>query len=78
MKTCPCNIQRFFTAVKMKIFIYIKKKMSFLIFAENIDCGYVLFALSLPHNNLCYMPLPPFQKWTRPGAQHSMAKTANR
>ena len=22
----------------------------------------VLFALSLPHYNLCYMPLPPFQK----------------
>ena len=28
----------------------------------------------LPHNNLSYMPLPLFQKWTRLGAQHSMAK----
>ena len=37
-KTCPCNIQRFFTAVKMK------KKNNFLIFAQNIDCGYTLEA----------------------------------
>ena len=35
----------------------------------------ILFALSLPHNNLCYIPLLPFQKWTRLGAQHSMAFT---
>ena len=39
-KTCPCNIQRFFTAVKMKKID--KKKYNFLIFAQNIDCGYTL------------------------------------
>ena len=38
-KTCPCNLQRFFTAVKMKNF-QIKRFDNFLIFAQNIDCGY--------------------------------------
>ena len=40
MKTCPCNIQRFFSPVKIEIsldFLNI-----FLIFAQNIDCGYTL------------------------------------
>ena len=35
-KTCPCNIQRFFSPVKENIFSI------FLIFAQNIDCGYTL------------------------------------
>ena len=40
-KTCPCNIQRFLKLSKMKIF---KRKILifFLIFAQNIDCGYTL------------------------------------
>ena len=37
-ETCPCNIERFFTAVKMKKKLI--KKDNFLIFAQNIDCGY--------------------------------------
>ena len=38
-KTCLCNIQRFFSSVKLKNFI--RKKMIILIlFAQNIDCGY--------------------------------------
>ena len=40
-KTCPCNIHRFFSGSKIENFIgnffYI-----FLIFAQNIDCGYKL------------------------------------
>ena len=36
-KTCPCNIQLFFTAVKMIFFFFFD---NFLIFAQNIDCGY--------------------------------------
>ena len=36
MKTCPCNIQRFFKLLKLKIFGI------FLIFAQKIDCGYTL------------------------------------
>ena len=39
-KTCPCNIQRFFFGSKnekCKI-----KNDNFLIFAQNIDCGYTL------------------------------------
>ena len=38
-KTCPCNIQRFFFKIEnfqLKIFDI------FLIFAQNIDCGYTL------------------------------------
>ena len=40
-KKCPCNIQRFFTTVKM-IFFLDKKLNTFLIFAQNIDCGNTL------------------------------------
>ena len=36
-QTCPCNIQQYFTAVKV-----VKKCYIFLIFAQNIDCGYTL------------------------------------
>ena len=39
-KTRPCNIQRFFKLLKLKIFGRLKKKN--LIFAQNIDCGYTL------------------------------------
>ena len=39
--TCPCNIQRFFAVVKNENFIK-KKNDIFLIFAQNIDCGYTL------------------------------------
>ena len=42
-KTRPCNIQRFFTAVKMTIFSLIFFTF-FHIFAQNIDCGYMLEA----------------------------------
>ena len=41
MKTCPCNIQRFFSAVKIEIFIR-KKFDIFYSIAQNIDCGYTL------------------------------------
>ena len=41
MKTRPCNILRFFKAVKM-INFQMKKCYIFLIFAQNIDCGYTL------------------------------------
>ena len=36
-----CNIQRFLKAIKMIIFKR-KEKIFFLIFAQNIDCGYTL------------------------------------
>ena len=39
-KTCPCNIQRF-SSVKIENFIR-KMLIFFLIFAQNIDCGYTL------------------------------------
>ena len=39
-KTRPCNIQRFFTAVKMTIFSLFFDY--FHIFAQNIYCGYTL------------------------------------
>ena len=41
MKTCPCNIQRFFLAVKIENINY-KLLIFFLIFAQNIYCGYTL------------------------------------
>ena len=43
-KTRPCNIQRFFTAVKMsKNENFLLKSFDFFhIFAQNIDCGYTL------------------------------------
>ena len=37
-KTRPCNIQSFFSPVKIENFI--KKFDIFLIFVQNIDCGY--------------------------------------
>ena len=40
-KTCPCNIQRFFSVVKIENFVG-KNFDIFLIFAQNIDCGYTL------------------------------------
>ena len=40
-KTRPCNIQRFFNVVKKENFQQ-KKFDIFLIFAQNIDCGYTL------------------------------------
>ena len=42
MKTCPCNIQRFFSVVKIEYFTR-KILIFFLIFAQNIDCGYRLW-----------------------------------
>ena len=41
MKTCPCNIQRSFSAVKIENFIGFFK-IFFLFFAQNIDYGYTL------------------------------------
>ena len=40
-KTCPCNTQGFFSPVKIENFMR-KKNNIFLIFAQNIDCGYTL------------------------------------
>ena len=55
-QTCPCNILRYFTAVKM-IIIRRKIEISFHIFVQNIDCGYKLEPLSeavlTSTNNLC-------------------------
>ena len=49
MKTCPCNIQRFFSAVKFENFTRQKKKKDiFNILAQNIDCGYTLEPLEPP------------------------------
>ena len=41
MKTCPCNKQRFL-AVKIEIIFSAEIFYIFLIFAQNIDCGYTL------------------------------------
>ena len=41
-QTCPCNMQRFLQAVKMVIKDEKKERYFFLIFAQNIDCGYTL------------------------------------
>ena len=40
MKTCPCSIE-IFSPVKIENFIGFLKNI-FLIFAQNIDCGYTL------------------------------------
>ena len=40
-KTCPCNLLQFITTVK-KDDLHIKNGEVFLIFAQNIDCGYTL------------------------------------
>ena len=39
-KTCPCNIQQLFTALKVNF--QMKNCDIFLLFAQNIDCGYTL------------------------------------
>ena len=41
MKTCTCNIQRLLKIVKIENFQW-KKFGIILIFAQNIDCGYML------------------------------------
>ena len=40
-KTCPCNTQEIFLASKMENF-QLKNSDIFLIFAQNIDCGFTL------------------------------------
>ena len=40
MKTCPCNIQRIFSAVKIENFV--GKNDIFNSLAQNIHCGYTL------------------------------------
>ena len=40
-QTCPCNILQYFTALKNDNF-QMKIVDNFLIFAQNIDCGYTL------------------------------------
>ena len=40
-KTCPCNIQRFFFSSKNRKFHW-KNFDIFNIYAQNIDCGYML------------------------------------
>ena len=37
-KSCPCNIQKFFGLFGIRFFLHI----FFLIFSQNIDCGYTL------------------------------------
>ena len=41
MKTCPCNIQRIFSAFKIENFHWTNFDF-FNIFARNIHCGYTL------------------------------------
>ena len=41
MKTCPCNIQRFFSALKIENFIG-KFWLIFICLLKNIDFGYTL------------------------------------
>ena len=41
MKTCPCNKREIFLALKMENF-QLNFFNTFLIFAQNIDCGYTL------------------------------------
>ena len=53
MKTHPCNIQQFFTPVKMIIF-RLKIVIFFLIFAQNIDCWYTLEAVLTSTHDLCF------------------------
>ena len=48
MKTCPCNIQRFLSRKNetfQKNFFY-----PFLLFAQNIDCGYTLPTIDYPQS----------------------------
>ena len=40
-KTCPCDIQKIFSAVKIENFNG-KNFDIFIMFAQNIDCGYTL------------------------------------
>ena len=60
-KTCPCNIQRFFSAAKkLKIFMrFLYIYIFFLIFAQNIDRGYKLEPPrrggSNEYHNLCFV-----------------------
>ena len=52
-KTCPCNIQRFFKKIEN---FQLKNFDIFVIFAQNIDCGYTLepeAVLTITHN-LCF------------------------
>ena len=60
MKTCPCDIQRFFSPVKIKN-CQLKNFGIFLIFTQNIDCGYTLEVLTSTHN-LCYGSAINFQR----------------
>ena len=53
MKTRPCDIQKKILVVKMKIFTG-KKIDIFLIFAQNIGCGYTLEAVLTSTHNLCF------------------------
>ena len=41
-KTCPCNIQRYFSAVKNENYKYWKMFYILNIFDQNIDCGFTL------------------------------------
>ena len=57
-KTCPCNKQRFFELKKIENF-QLKNFDIFLIFAQNIDCGYTLEpprrgAVLTSTHNLCF------------------------
>ena len=46
-KTCPCDKQRFFSVVKNKKF-HQQNFDIFLIFAQNIDCGYSQSLMAAP------------------------------
>ena len=52
-KTCPCNIQRFFLALKIENFP-LKIFDIFLIFAQNIDCVCMLEPVLTSTHNLCF------------------------
>ena len=79
-KTCPCNILRFFMAVK-KIIYYV-----FLIFAQNINCGgsneYPQSMFWSKNKKKMYTPVNPSFRGVRGSSLHGLvfvmfgAKTA--
>ena len=58
MKTCPCNVQRFFISETKQKKFHWKNFDIFLIFVQNIDCGYTLEpprrAVLTSTRNLCF------------------------
>ena len=60
-KTCPCNIQKFLKVVKNENFQY-KNFDIFLIFAQNIDCGYTRFGAKIRKIGIpLHTPVLPYE-----------------